>query len=98
MKNQEEVYMRKFSNSKRIESEKGWKFELLTDTSLHKTRYLFLDVPRSNVVFDPRTLIPLDTVGTVYPEMKIIADRGIFEVKDGGCLFDWTRVIKDKFQ
>ena len=54
---------------------------------------LVLEVPRPKVMFDPRTLIPLDTLGTVYPTIKIIADWGILQVNDGGCLFDWKKAI-----
>ncbi len=54
---------------------------------------LVLDIPRPNVVFDPRTLIPLDTLGTVYPTIRIIAEWGILQVNEGGCLFDWKKAI-----
>ncbi len=54
---------------------------------------LMLDVPNPKVMFDPRTLIPLDTLGTVYPTIKIIADWGILQVNEGGCLFDWRKAI-----
>jgi hypothetical protein len=54
---------------------------------------LVLDIPKPNVAFDPRTLIPLDTLGTVYPSMRIIADWGTLQVDDGGCLFDWRKAI-----
>jgi hypothetical protein len=58
-----------------------------------KDTTLILDIPKPNVSFDPRTLIPLDTLGNVYPTIKIIADWGILQVNEGGCLFDWKKAI-----
>jgi hypothetical protein len=37
--------------------------------------------------------VPLDTLGVVYPTIKIIADWGILQVNEGGCLFDWKKSI-----
>ena len=54
---------------------------------------LVLHTPKPNIVFDPRELVPLDTLGTVYPTIKIIADWGILQVKSGGCRYDWKKAI-----
>jgi hypothetical protein len=80
----------------RVESEREEKRqEVLTVYRNRFTRdtVLILDIPKPNVVFDPRTLIPLDTLGTVYPAIRIIADWGILQVNEGGCLFDWKKAI-----
>lgn len=38
-------------------------------------------------------MIPLDSLGTVYPWIKIIHAWGILNVKEGGCLFNWEKAI-----
>jgi len=65
----------------------AYRFKFTKDT------VLIMDIPKPNVVFDPRTLVPLDSLGTVYPTIKIIADWGILQVNEGGCLFDWKKAI-----
>lgn len=47
----------------------------------------------NNVVFNPNTLIPLDSLGTIYPTFKIIHSWGTLHVKEGGCLFNWEKAI-----
>lgn len=38
------------------------------------------------VGFDPNTLQPLDSLGTVYPSIELVDDWGILKVREGGCL------------
>ncbi|MBS0360743.1 MAG: hypothetical protein JSR98_05145 [Proteobacteria bacterium] len=40
----------------------------------------------ANYSFDPRTLQPLDDLGTVYPSIRVAADWGVLEVETGGAL------------
>jgi hypothetical protein len=80
----------------RFESEREAKRQEVLTAYRHRftqDTILVLDIPRPNVAFDPRTLIPLDTLGTVYPTIRIIADWGILQVNEGGCLFDWKKAI-----
>jgi hypothetical protein len=46
------------------------------------------------VQFDPRTLQPLDDLGTVYPTLRITDDWGVLEAEDGALLKpDWSAVV-----
>ena len=54
---------------------------------------LILQVENPKVAFDPRNLIPMDSLGTVYPTIQIISDFGTLKVNRGGCLFDWKKAI-----
>lgn len=55
---------------------------------------LTLALKNMNIQFDPRTLQPLDEVGTVYPALRITDDWGVLQV-DGGALLkkDWSAVV-----
>jgi len=86
--NYEEIFQYESDREKkRQEMLTAYRFRFTNDT------VLILDILKPNVSFDPRTLIPLDTLGTVYPTIKIIADWGILQVNEGGCLFDWKKAI-----
>ncbi len=55
---------------------------------------LILQTPNpGNVVFNPNNLIPLDSLGTVYPTFRIIHSWGTLQVNEGGCLFNWEKAI-----
>ncbi|MBS0335106.1 MAG: hypothetical protein JSS35_20250, partial [Proteobacteria bacterium] len=41
---------------------------------------------KPNYSFDPRTLQPLDELGTVYPAIRLTDDWGVLEVETGGAL------------
>ena len=62
-------------------------------TKFTQESVLILETKKPKVAFNPRTLIPLDTLGTVYPTIKIISEWGKLYVKKGGCLFNWKRAI-----
>jgi hypothetical protein len=49
---------------------------------------LSLPLLHSNYQFNPQTLQPLDTLGTVYPTMRLTDDWGALEVKSGGALLN----------
>lgn len=68
---------------------------------LARNRGKFIDGPvltlalkNMSIQFDPRTLQPLDEVGTVYPALRITDDWGVLQV-DGGALLkkDWSAVV-----
>ncbi len=47
-----------------------------------------------NISFDPRNITPLENMGTVYPNLKIIDDWGILTVENGALMApDWSKVI-----
>lgn len=53
-----------------------------------------LPLVHMKVQFDPRTLQPLDDVGTVYPTLRISDDWGVLEASEGALLLaDWSAVI-----
>lgn len=55
---------------------------------------LVLDLVHMNVQFDPRSLQPLDDVGTVYPTLRISDDWGVLEARQGALLrADWSAVV-----
>jgi hypothetical protein len=52
---------------------------------------LVIPLHHTNIQFDPRSLQPLEKLGTVYPTMRISADWGILEVHNGALLKpDWS--------
>jgi hypothetical protein len=54
---------------------------------------LLLPLRQPQVSFDPGNLQPLDTLGTVYPSMRVSDTWGVLEVAKGALLAsDWTRV------
>jgi hypothetical protein len=53
-----------------------------------------LPLVHMKVQFDPRTLQPLDDLGTVYPTLRITDDWGVLEAEDGALLKpDWSAVV-----
>jgi hypothetical protein len=86
--NYEEIFQFESEREKkRQEILASYRFRFTKDT------VLILNILKPNVSFDPRTLVPLDTLGVVYPTIKIIAEWGILQVNEGGCLFDWKKAI-----
>jgi hypothetical protein len=76
------------------------KLKLEKDSILGKYRQIFLndtvlilDLTKPNVGFNPNTLQPFDTLGTIYPYIIITDNWGRLEVNDGGCLLskDWSK-------
>ena len=54
---------------------------------------LILQFLKMNIQFDPRNLQPLESYGTVYPNMRISDKWGILEVKNGALMKpDWSAV------
>lgn len=46
-----------------------------------------------NISFDPRNITPLESFGTVYPNLRITDDWGILTVENGALLAsDWSKV------
>lgn len=47
-----------------------------------------------NISFDPRNITPLENLGTVYPNLRIVDDWGILTVENGALMApDWSKVI-----
>ena len=54
---------------------------------------LVIPLHHTNIQFDPRSLQPLEKLGTVYPTLRISADWGVLEVRNGALLKpDWSAV------
>ena len=55
---------------------------------------LVIPLHRMNMQFDPGNLVSLDSLGTVYPNIRIVDDWGILTVTNGGALMsgDFSRV------
>ena len=47
---------------------------------------LTLPTINANYQFNPQTLVPLESVGTVYPTFRVVDDWGVLEVEAGGAL------------
>jgi hypothetical protein len=55
---------------------------------------LTIPLQKMSVQFDPRTLQPLDAIGTVYPEIRISDVWGILEVSKGALVKgEWGSVV-----
>ena len=55
---------------------------------------LTLPLRKMKVQFDPRNLVPLDSLGTVYPTIKITDSWGVLEAEKGALLKkNWSAVI-----
>jgi hypothetical protein len=55
---------------------------------------LVIPLQKMNMEFDPGNLVPLDSLGTVYPNIRIVDDWGILTVSKGGALLsaDFSRI------
>lgn len=55
---------------------------------------LVVPLQKMNMQFNPGNLVPLDSLGTVYPDIRIVDNWGILTVSKGGALMsaDFTRV------
>jgi hypothetical protein len=52
---------------------------------------LVIPLHHTNIQFNPQTLQPLEKSGTVYPTMRVSADWGVLEVRNGALLKpDWS--------
>ena len=49
---------------------------------------LKLPLRNMKMEFDPGTLIPLDSLGTIYPHIRVVDDWGVLEVTKNGALLD----------
>jgi len=47
---------------------------------------LVIPLQKMNMQFDPGNLVPLDSFGTVYPNIRIVDAWGILTVSKGGAL------------
>ena len=63
-------------------------------------RSLFVDQPhmilkfeKMNVSFDPRNILPIADLGTVYPSIRVTDNWGILEVKNGALMSpNWDKI------
>lgn len=51
---------------------------------------LIIPLRQMNMSFDPNTLVPLETRGTIYPTIRIVDVWGILTVAEGGALMSPT--------
>jgi len=55
--------------------------------------HLIIPLRKMNVAFDPRTAVPLDTAGTVYPTLRVTDDWGVLTASGGALLgARWNQV------
>ncbi len=55
---------------------------------------LKLSFRNMNVSFDPRDIMPIEDIGTIYPNLRITDDWGILTVEKGALLSsDWSYVL-----
>ena len=56
---------------------------------------LIVPLHKMNMQFDPGNLVPIDSLGTVYPNLRVVDDWGVLTVTKGGALMsgDFSRVI-----
>jgi len=46
------------------------------------------------IQFDPRTVVPLGELGSVYPTLRVADDWGVLEVTGGALVTaDWSAVV-----
>jgi hypothetical protein len=64
----------------RREQEKFYRSRLL------ESPVLVLPLRKMKMQFDPRNLVPLPGIGTVYPNIRIVDVWGVLEVREGGAL------------
>jgi hypothetical protein len=55
---------------------------------------LVVPLQKMNMQFNPGNLVPLDSLGTVYPDIRIVDNWGVLTVSKGGALMsaDFTRI------
>ena len=54
---------------------------------------LELQFQNMNISFDPRNIIPIENIGTVYPNLRVTDDWGILTVEKAALLSsDWSKV------
>lgn len=56
---------------------------------------LIVPLHKMNMQFDPGNLVSLDSLGTVYPNIRVVDDWGILTVTKGGALMsaDFSRIV-----
>lgn len=56
---------------------------------------LIVPLHKMNMQFDPGNLVPLDSLGTVYPNIRIVDEWGILTVTNGGALMssDFSQIV-----
>lgn len=86
--NYQEIY--EFEQKKKQKKDKLIKKyeEKFTNNAIVKIK-----VNSPSIGFNPKNLIPLKDLGTVYPNIVITDSFGTLTVKRGGCLFNWKTAI-----
>lgn len=65
----------------------------------YKTKFLegptlILTFENMNISFDPRNIVPIENIGTVYPNLRVTDNWGILKVENGALLSaDWSYII-----
>lgn len=74
--------------TERLEVIGGYKNRLLQKPTLK------LIFEKMQISFDPRNIIPIDDIGTVYPTLRVTDNWGILTVENGALLSaNWSNVI-----
>ncbi len=82
-----------------VAKEKVRENERLAKIDSYKTKFLKeptlkLMFENMNISFDPRNIMPLENIGTVYPNIRVTDNFGILTVEDGALLSsDWSNII-----
>ncbi len=89
----------KYSAAQLIAAEKQREQDRQKLLALYRARFVdgpVLTIPlrKMNMQFNPGNLIPLETRGTVYPQIRVIDQWGVLDVSSNGALMsaDFTRV------
>lgn len=91
-----------YSYQKIVDEEQERENKRLAKIQFYKE--LFLQKPtlklsfrNMNVSFDPRDIMPIEDIGTIYPNLRITDDWGILTVEKGALLSsDWGHVLVTK--
>lgn len=55
--------------------------------------HFVLKFEKMNVSFDPRNIVPIDDIGTVYPTIRVTDNWGILEVSNGALMSaNWDKI------
>lgn len=72
------------------------RLKLLAEYRVRLVDGAVLEIPlrKMNVQFNPNNLVPLDALGTIYPDIRVVDEWGILTVTRGGALrnTDFTKI------
>jgi len=92
-------YLMTKGDSEILDFEEAREKKMEEQTALLKEKFfqkpvIILKLENMSVQYDPRNLIPIDSIGTVYPNIRISDNWGILEVNNEAFLAsDWRSII-----